>query len=172
MTGDDRLQTVPGALLEHLDFNLAPAAGTAASGLLADLRIRRGLALCLDRQALQPGPPPPNSYLPSSHPLVAPDTTPVPFDPAQGRGLLAQAGLLPQVVTRTLTLAATPPTSRSSRPSKDSCKQIVAKTLLQTLSLSDLAGDWPDGVIFGRRFDLAVFNRAWAVPPCELLAHV
>ncbi|MGH2523606.1 MAG: hypothetical protein ACRDH2_13965, partial [Anaerolineales bacterium] len=37
------------------------------------------------------------------------------------------------------------------------------------LTRGELEGDWPDGVIFGRRFDLALFGwNVGAAPPCEV----
>jgi peptide/nickel transport system substrate-binding protein len=40
---------------------------------------------------------------------------------------------------------------------------------LQPLTRGELEGDWPDGVVFGRRFDLALFGwRPVGAPPCGL----
>ena len=175
------LQTVPGVKLEHLDFNLAPTpayTGTAQSGLFQDLRVRQAFANCLDRQSLQPGSPVPAAYLPPAHPLSA-VLQPYPFDPAQGRALLAQVGwtdsngdgvIDKDGVALTLTLAG----DETHQPLMQAIQNQLSHNCgvqlrLQTLTQSQLAGDWPDGVIFGRRFDLAVF--AWqvsAVPPCGL----
>jgi peptide/nickel transport system substrate-binding protein len=175
------LQTVPGVTLEHLDFNLAPSpiyTGTAQSGLFQDLRVRQPFADCLDRQSLQPGSAVPAAYLPPGHPLSA-VLQPYPFDPAQGRALLAQVGWTDTNgdgvidkggVALTLTLAG----DEAHQPLMQALQNQLGQNCgvglrLQTLTQSELAGDWPDGVIFGRRFDLAVFAwRVGAVPPCEL----
>jgi peptide/nickel transport system substrate-binding protein len=40
---------------------------------------------------------------------------------------------------------------------------------VQVLTRGELEADWPDGPVFGRRFDLALFGwRVGSTPPCEL----
>jgi peptide/nickel transport system substrate-binding protein len=181
-SGGVTLQTVTGPTLVHLDFNLAPPpayTGTAQTGLFQDQRVRQAFANCLDRQSLLPGAAVPTAYLPPGQPLVAVGAAHYAFDPAQGRALLAQAGWTDTNgdgvvdkggVALSLTLAG----DEAHLPLLQAIQGQLQKNCgvglnLQTLTQSELAGDWPEGVIFGRRFDLAVFDwRVGAVPPCEL----
>jgi peptide/nickel transport system substrate-binding protein len=191
--GGIRTQIVSGTTLEHLDFGIAPTADYArpvGSDFFADARTRHAIGLCLDREGLArlaaPSPhqrgEPPATYLPAFHPLAAP-LDPVPFDPARGRALLAEIGwadsdgdgtLDKDNVPLKLTLAGGP----MGDPLREALLAAIQAQLMvncaidvetRLLTRGELEGDWPDGVIFGRRFDLAVFGwRVGAVPPCEL----
>jgi peptide/nickel transport system substrate-binding protein len=176
------LQTVTGTALEHLDFNLAPSptvTGTAQMGLFQDARVRQAFAYCLDRQSLLPGGVVPNAYLPPGHPLYAADAAQYPFDAAQGRALLAQAGWTDTNGDGVLdkggvALAPTLAGDEAHQPLMQAIQSQLqnncgVRLRLQALTHGDLVGDWPDGVIFGRRFDLAVFDwQVGALPPCAL----
>ncbi len=159
------LYNVPGNALVHLDFNLAPSpayTGTAA-GFFQDLRVRQAFFACLDRQkteavSLDPHLSPAWAFFAAAQ---------LPFDPAHGRDLLAQAGW-PN--------PAPPITLAGDEAYRQLMQDIRAQLLancgialtLQTLTAGDLLGDWPDGLVFGRRFDLALF--AWRLDPlvpCE-----
>ena len=177
--GTVSLQTVPGTVLEHLDFDLAPAAGytgTAQTAPLQDQRVRQAFALCLDRSALATGGPGGASDLP---PSLASSLTQYPFDPARGRLLLAQNywantngnGLLDNNGAElSLTLAG----DAAHQPLLQALQAQLQKNCglgvqVQTLTQSELRGDWPDGVVFGRRYALAVFAWRWgALAPCQL----
>jgi peptide/nickel transport system substrate-binding protein len=171
-----------GTTLLHLDFNLAPAAdyaGAASTGLFQDAGLRQAFAYCLDRQTLGDGQPPPAAYLPRTHPQYAADAVEYPFNPAQGRQLLADRGWSDTngdgVVDKdgqplTLSLAsgeaqaALMPAIQGQL--RANCGIAVEPRLL---TRGELEGDWPQGVIFGRRFDLAVFGwRIGLAPACEL----
>ena len=179
--GQVTLQAVGGDMLEHLDFNLAPSptyTGTAQTGLFQDLRVRQAIAACLDRQALLPDAAVPAAYLPPGRPLPA-AIQQYPFDPAQGRALLAQAGwtdsngdgvLDKQGVALALTLAGDGDHQPLLQAIQNQLQANCGVALrLQILTAGDLLGDWPRGVVFGRNFDLAVFGwHIGAVPPCEL----
>jgi peptide/nickel transport system substrate-binding protein len=102
-----------------------------------------------------------------------------PFNPIQGRQLLAERGWSDTngngVVDKdgqplTLSLAGgeahAPLMAAIQGQLRANCGIAVEPRLL---TRGELEGDWPDGVIFGRRFDLAVF--AWRIglaPACEL----
>jgi peptide/nickel transport system substrate-binding protein len=177
--GAVNLQTVPGTTLEHLDFDLAPAADytrTAQAAPLQDLRVRQAVASCLDRPALAPGGRAGAAALP---PFLADSLTQYPFDPAHGRLLVATNywanangnGLVDNNgVTLTLTLAGDAAHQPLLQALQAQLQQHCGLGVqLRTLTQSELRGDWPDGVVFGRRYELAVF--AWqvgALAPCEL----
>ena len=80
-----------GNLWVHMDFNLDDP-------WLKDIRLRRAIALAIDRQGLLRGIfgdayVVADSYLPTWHPHYSP-TPPLPFDPQQARRLLDDAGWL------------------------------------------------------------------------------
>jgi peptide/nickel transport system substrate-binding protein len=165
------LRHVPGPVLEHLDFSLRPAEGLAP---FQDVRVRQGLAHCLDRPALAPYPsdPAPDSYLPASHPLYAEGVAAYTFDPARGRALLAEAGWTDTDndgrFDQALTVA-----GANEALLRALAEQWLANcgvgVSVRPLTTGELRGDWPLGVVFGRRFELAVFGwRVGAVPPCGL----
>jgi peptide/nickel transport system substrate-binding protein len=188
--GELRLQRVSGTTLEHLDFGIMPAEGytrNVGNDFFQDPRVRQAFAHCLDRDALIPGHYPAeilDSYLPVAHPLhgLARDN-PYPFDPARGRALFTQTGwtdsdgdgtLDKNGVPLRLTLASGP----VGDPIREGLLQSIQSQLrtncgveieTRPLTRGELEGDWPDGLIFGRQFDLAEFG--WEVdslPPCEL----
>jgi peptide/nickel transport system substrate-binding protein len=121
--------------------------------------------------------------LPASHPLGATGLGGPAFDPAAGRALLVAAGWADTdgdgVLDRegqplVVGLAAGP----AGNAARERLLRAVQAQLLdhcgiaaapQTLTSGELVADWPDGGVFGRRFDLALF--AWnvgAAPPCGL----
>ena len=171
---------IPGTALQLLLFGLAPAPDyvSAGSTAVADVKMRQALAQCLDRAALAPAPDlaAGDSYLPGSE-------TRHPFDPAAGRAVLAEAGWADtdgdglvdhEGQPLALTLAGGPQGNADvlallvavQRQLQANCGVAVA---VQPLTRGELVGDWPDGVIFGQRFDLALFTwRAGPVLPCAL----
>src|SRR5262249_3634808 len=141
--------------------------GTASTELFQDVRVRQAFAYCVDRAGLAKGGAAPDSYLPFQHPLSA-DVLRYRFNPQQGRTLLAQAGwadtngdgLLDKAgVALTVTLAGDadhqPLAQAIQAQLQKNCGVGVA---LRALTAGELRGDWPDGVVFGRRYDLAVFD--------------
>jgi peptide/nickel transport system substrate-binding protein len=150
-------QTVSGTALTYLHFGMLPAVDyvrALGNDFFAEARARQALAHCLNW--LSPTPP----------------------DPAQGRALLAELGwadsdgdgILDKAgVPLRLTLADVNP----QWPVTDYQSQLQTNCgialELRPLSLGDVIGDWPAGVVFGRRFDLALLT--WEVGenwPCEL----
>jgi peptide/nickel transport system substrate-binding protein len=186
-----RVVVVSGTTLEHLDFGIAPApdyAREVGNEFFQDRRARQALAHCLDRVALTPnraskGGESLAAYLSTEHPWRAPDVAPYPFDPAQGRALLAELGWTDTGGDGTLDKDGAPlKLTLVTGPIGDIQRESVAGAIrdqlrencgveieIRLLTRGELVGDWPDGVVFGRRFDLALFG--WAVgsaPPCEL----
>jgi peptide/nickel transport system substrate-binding protein len=184
------------ATLEHLDFGIAPAPGytrSVGNDFFRDVRARRAIAYCLDRSALADIPrlsfyagwEPPFTFLPANHPLYrrpSPDHEYL-SDPARGRALLSEMAWTDSDGDGTpdkdgiplrLTLVGGPvgdPIREALLPAIQSQLKANCGIEIETrlLTRGEMEGDWPDGVIFGRRFDLAVFGwRVGSAPPCEL----
>ena len=180
-TSSPRLEHVAGPILEHLDFGLRPADGYAGNAAaLQDIRVRQALAHCLDRPALAPYPDLAalSSFLPPDHPRLAPDAVATAFDPARGRALLAEAGWNDAdgdgLLDVTLNLVGGP-AGNAAREALLAAVQAQwqvncgVAVSVQALTRGELEGNWPLGVVFGRRFDLALFGwRIGAVPACAL----
>jgi len=185
--GGLQTQLVSGTALEHLDFGIKSADDYTYP---VDRRIfrfvRHAIAYCLDRR--QPATigfasEIPDTYVPMTHPLHGPAAVSYPFDPVRGRGLLALYGwsdtngdgtLDKDGVPLKLTLVGGP----TGDPLREALLSEIQAQLkancgieieTRLLTRGELEGDWPDGVVFGRRFDLAVFGwKVGSVPPCEL----
>jgi peptide/nickel transport system substrate-binding protein len=185
------LQFSPDLAFEHLDFGILPAVGyqrVAGPEVFQDVRVRQAIARCVDRQALIEAlvnglGEPPASYVPGSHPLYAGDRlTAYPFNPARGRALLDEAGWtdangdgVRERGDRRLSL------EYVSGPETSAFRQQLAQLLqtqlracgvelrLRWVTPEDLYAPWPNGPLFGRRFDLGSFPwRSGVEPPCEL----
>ncbi len=159
-----------------------------------DVRTRQAIAYCLDRDqavvdAFNNLTKTANSYLPPSHPLYDPSLQAYSFDPEQGAKLLDAVGWkdldgnaatprtalgvanVPDGTPFSISYATTDSiqhqkTAEVFRKSLADCGIEVTVT---TMTPDQLYAAGPDGVMFGRKFDLAQF--AWAVgeiPPCFL----
>ncbi len=177
-TYDDGIQTSQG---DRPDF-------------FGDIRTRQAIAYCLDRdkavvEAYNNLTKTANSYLPPTHPLFDPNLTNYGFDPAAGMKLLDEAGWKDldgdPVTPRTAQGIPSVPDGTPfsiSYVTTDSAQHIKAAEVFRAslaecgievtvnpLSPDQLYDTGPEGVMFGRNFDLAQF--AWAVgeiPPCFL----
>lgn len=189
-------QFAPDLAFEHLDFGIQPALDyrrAAGLDLFQDVRVRQAVALCLDRQALVDQllnglGEVPAAYVPAGHPLFAAGRlAEYPFDPARGRGMLADAGWtdadgdgVRERAGQRLAL------EYAGGPETSPFRQQLAQALRDQLRLNcglelrirwypvddpgeGLYAPWPGGPLFGRKFDLASFPwRAGLEPPCEL----
>lgn len=179
---------LPGPLLEHLDFGIAPDESyfrPAGSGLFDSVDVRRALAYCLDRQALADAVQwgqgiVAQSYTPPNHPLsVAGDIRTYPFDPQQGRDILAEAGWVDTNGDGLRDQAGRSLVVRYAVNYPDdvvgAMRQQVAEFVqtglreacgigveIEPLSVSEMYSEWPVSVVFGREFDLAQY--AWLLP--------
>ncbi len=179
-------------VFEHLDFGIQPASDykrPAGNNLFQDPRLRQAVAYCLDRQALIAQllnglSEVPASYVPAAHPdFGGQDLTAYPFDPAQGQALLDDAGwavakadgVRAQGKRRlSVQLVSGPPDD----PFRQALLQFVQTQLLTNCGIEvkpdlhaadALYAPWPDGLLFGRHFDLGAFPwRTGSEPPCEL----
>lgn len=159
-----------------------------------DPRTRQALAMCLDRKAaadaiylrrteLAP------SYVPASHPLFNPDAAPIPYNPEQGKRLLEEIGWIdaddapttprvaqgiPHVPNGTpfsITYRTTTATVRQQTATlfAENLAQCGVQVTLEFTPPDEYFTDGPEGLIFGRAFDLAQF--AWlaeTIPSCGL----
>ena len=183
---------VTGTTWEHADFgiqNIAYDDGSVDAGdrpdFFSDVRVRQGLTLCMDRQAVVDTVTFGQSividtYIPPNHPLYSEDVTVYPYDPEAGMALLAEAGwtdtdgdgfIDKDGVKMTLNYETTNATLRQQTV------PILADSLagcgVETITTFYPAGEWfadgPEGKLFGRRFDIGQF--AWLTgvqPACDL----
>lgn len=185
-------QFVPDSAFEHLDFGILPAEGyrrAAGNDLFQDVRVRQAVAHCLDRQALidqlvQGLAEVPAVYVPAAHPAFAGEALArYPFDPARGQALLAEAGwadtdgdgVRQQAQRRLSVELVSGPLGSAFR---DTLLRLISEQLLVNCGLEalpalrstpELFDPWPNGLLFGRRFDLGTFPwRTGIAPPCDL----
>ena len=157
-----------------------------------DLRTRQAFTMCMDRQGivsrwLWNQSSVPVGYVAASHPLTISDQTPLAFDPGAGAQLLDQVGwkdfdgdpATPRVAAGVTGVPDGTPLSVNYATTKAYMRQEVAKYLaasmaecgiqvnVQYYDPAELYAPGPDGMVFGRQFDLAQF--AWgsgSQPPC------
>lgn len=162
--------------------------------ILADPRTRQALALCMDRQKVvdtvllgQSSVPP--SFVPADHPLYANNVPSYKFDPAAGEKLLEEVGWRDldgnpatprQAVTVRNVPAGTPlalkyfstPTLQRRQAAdilSQSLQQCGIGLTVQYHSQNDLYAPGPQGLLFGRRFDLIEYAMSTddVQPPCD-----
>jgi peptide/nickel transport system substrate-binding protein len=191
-------QVVAGTVFEHLDFNTQPVesyTGPAASLLASDgtplfqkKEFRQAIAYCLDRQAIVDGATNgaaivQHTYTAADHPLYAGDEniTIYEFDAEKGKAMLADLGwsdtdgdgILDDGKGNKLAFVH----STRTNPLREKVTQIVQAQLKDNCGIettielygSEYFADGPDGLVFGRKFDLGEF--AWLTgvePPCDL----
>ena len=198
---------VTGTIFEHADFNIHPLESYLNSGGFAgwdldhngegpfgDVRLRRAVAMCLDRQAVVDTvfygqSITINTYIPPEHPLLNPNNASWPYNPTAAGALLNQIGWLdtdnnpatPRVASG---VTGVPNGTRlqffyetTTATQRMQATQILAESALACGIQMDLgyypASEWfadgPDGRLFGRHYDLGQF--AWLTgvePPCRL----
>jgi peptide/nickel transport system substrate-binding protein len=162
--------------------------------ILADPRTRQAIALCLDRKKVVDSvlfgqATVPLSFVPKDNPLYLDTVASYDFDVAAGTKLLEAVGWRDldgnpatprQAVTVKNVPAGTPlKLSYFSTPSlqRRQAADILAQSLeqcgigvnVQYYSQNDLYAPGPDGVLFGRRFDLIEYAMAAEAvePPCD-----
>lgn len=202
--GAARIHSAPSAVWEQLAFGIRPAAydtgytpwGGYRQDILGDVRTRRALAACINRDALverlQYGRSAvPLGFFPPAHPLHAADLPALPFDPQEGMRLLDEVGWRD--------LDGDPATPRQSAgvvnvlngtsltldylTTPDRLHQMTAERIVEDLAgcgvqvnlrlveAGELYAPGAQGALFGRNFDLAQF--AWQSgrgTPCFLFS--
>jgi peptide/nickel transport system substrate-binding protein len=159
-----------------------------------DPRTRQAFADCLDRQAvvdqlLYKHSAVPDTFLPPGHPLLDPKVTHFATNPAEGEKLLDAVGWkdadqdpsTPRTAKGVVGVVDGTPFSVTYLTTQAGLRvqaaNLLAKSLagcgiqvkVQTLTPGELFAPGPDGVLFGRKFDLAQFS--WQVgpqPACSL----
>jgi len=161
--------------------------------IFSDAHTRQGIAYCLDRQSVVNNvlfglSSVPTTYIPVEHPLYDPDIDPIPFDPSTGISLLEQAGWkdtdgkpdTPRVAVTVKNVAAGTPLKLNYYTTTATQRRQVVDILTQSLaqcgiglnvqyfSQNDLYAPGPNGLLFGRRFDLIEYAMGVnsIEPPC------
>ena len=178
---------------ELLAFGISPATGYDRPDFFEDVRVRQAVALCIDRQSLAnqvlgPTGRVSHSCLPAEHPLYAGEALITwEHDPVAGQTLLATAGwydedgdgvheahAIPGILDGTpfqVTYHTT------GDPLRVQTAQFIQTHLavcgiqvsVETMPPETLFAPGPEGVLFGRRFDLTQFSwRAAFDPLCDL----
>ena len=180
---------------ELLAFGISPATGYDRPDFFEDVRVRQAIALCVDRQAVADTVQDPpgrvlHSVLPPEHPLYAGDRLALwEYDPIAGQQLLASAGWwdgdgdqvreahgIPGVADGTALRFSYSTTDDSLRLQigeqiRVNLRECGVATAVESLPPSSLFAPGPEGVLFGRRFDLAQFSwRASPDPLCDMFA--
>jgi peptide/nickel transport system substrate-binding protein len=162
--------------------------------IFADPRTRQAIAMCVDRQKIVDTvlfgyTSVPASYLPPEHPLYSGNIAAYPFDPVTAADLLEQVGWrdidgnpatpLSAVSVKNVSAGTTlllnyyTTTATQRRQVVDILTQSLAQCGIglnvQYLSQNDLYAPGPDGVLFGRRFDMAEYAMGvdGFEPPCS-----
>ena len=194
------LVTTP-PVMEQLAFGIRPAvydngyhAGTTRPDYLGDVRVRRAVAMCIDRQkvvdsVLSGLSNVPASFVPADDPLYDSTGTTYSFDVAAANAQLTQAGWLdtdnnpvtPRLASGVKNVPDGTPleldyltTGAAQRVQvstivADSLAQCGIKVNIKYLDQTALYAAGPDGALFGRNFDLAEFamGSTSTEPPCQ-----
>ena len=188
-------------VMEQLAFGIRPAAydngynaGVDRPDYLGDVRVRRAVAMCIDRQkvvdsVLHGLSKVPASFVPADDPLYNSAVTTYSFDVSAANALLEQAGwhdtdnnpLTPRLARGVQNVPDGTPlelnyitTGAAQRVQvstivADSLAQCGIKVNVKYLDQTALYAAGPDGALFGRNFDLAEFamGSTSTEPPCE-----
>jgi len=202
--GQAQLLTAPTDTMEWLAFGIRHASyddGFNSTGLnpdrpdlFSDVRMRKAIAYCLDRQRVVDTvlfglSRVPDSYLSYNHPLHNGSLQTYEYNPASGSEILQQIGWIdhdnnPSTPRQALGVTRVPngtPLILEYHTTSATQRRQVTEILTQSLAecgiginaiyhtASDLYAQGPDGPLFGRRFDLAQYaiGANTLQPPCE-----
>jgi peptide/nickel transport system substrate-binding protein len=185
---------VTGTVWEHVDFGINPVQGYERPDFFQDVRVRRAIAHCMDRQGvvdtvLYGQSVVLDTYLPPAHPLYNPDVASYLFDVEKGSALLEKVGWIdddgdpgtPRVAQGiegvpdgTLLefdywTTGAPVRQQVSQVLQGSMAQCGIRVNLEYWDATEYFAGGPEGPLFGRHFDIAQF--AWLTgvePPCDL----
>jgi peptide/nickel transport system substrate-binding protein len=194
--GQIRADFTVGTVFDHFDFGIQPQSYDDGwqpgdrPDFFGDVRVRRAFALCMDRQRMAEAATAQalvlDTYLPPQHPLYNPQVTKYPFDVAAGSALLEEVGWVtgadgvrvytgenPRIPPGTRLSVKDEVHASVSRKAVDIMVDSLAKCGIE-VSVNfwdgpDLFADGPEGLVFGRNFELTQFRwLTGAAPPCEL----
>jgi len=185
---------VTGTVWEHADFAVVPIDSYDRPDFFGDVRTRRAIAHCMDRQAVVDTVMFGQSivldaYIPPEHPLFSPDVPHYAFDVAAGGALLDEVGWVdddgdaatPRVAQGVEGVAdgtllsfnywTTSATQRmqATQVLQASLAECGIEVTLEYWAAGEYFADGPEGPIFGRHFDIGQF--AWLTgvePSCDL----
>lgn len=195
-SGDIRLASVPGPIVERIEFNLDPVVRPATNYFFRDVDLRRAIAGCIDRQAIVDEVmggmgQVTDTYLPANHPFYAADVEAIVYDPAGAAQQLEALGWVdadglaetPRVARGVAGVRLDTPLTLSLLTSTGTFQQSVAARIQQDLAACGveveiqavdpaiLLSPWPDGPVYGRSFHAAEWAWLTSVsPPCEEFA--
>lgn len=178
---------------EQLAFGIQPAQADAVS-LLQAKEARQAIALCTDRQRMVDtllGEPSTvmHSYLPADHPLFNPEGRRYDYDPQAGSELLQGMGWIdhdndPSTPRQALAVSGVVDGTlfqlgllTLAEPEREAAAQIVQESLaecgigveIRSMGAEQLFAPGPDGLVFGRSFDLVQFGWLASLDPrCDL----
>lgn len=183
-----------GTVWEHVDFNVNPIETYDRPDFFEDVRVRKAIAHCLNRQAvidtiLYGRSIAISSYVPPEHPLYAEDVVSYEYDPEKGKALLEEVGWkdvdgdgireaqgVAGIADGTKLEFKWQSTTASMRVQymqlfQQDLAACGIKLNLQNLPSREWFANGPDGPLFGRKFDMGSF--AWLTgvePACNLYA--
>jgi peptide/nickel transport system substrate-binding protein len=191
--GDLSFAATQGAIMQRIDFNHGAEGMTK---IFSDVRMRRAFAACLDpeaivEEALMGLSLVPETYLPPEHPLHTPGSEFESLDLEQAIELLAEVGWVdddldpqtPRVANGVVGIPNGSSLEVSFFATQDYFSEIINPLVEENVSRcgismktelgnpSEIFEPWPNGPVFGGRFDLV--SWAWptfTTPPCEMFA--
>ncbi len=181
-----------GTVWEHVDFGINPVETYERPDFFEDVRVRKAIAHCLNRQAvidtiLYGRSIAISSYVPPEHPLYAEDVVSYEYDPEKGKALLEEVGWKDvdgDGIREAQGVAGIPDGTKlefkwqsTTASMRVQYMQLFQQDLaacgiklnLENLSSREYFADGPDGPLFGRHFDMGSF--AWLTgvePACNL----
>jgi peptide/nickel transport system substrate-binding protein len=183
---------ITGTVWEHVDFAINTVPEYDRPDFFEDVRVRKAVAHCLDRQSvvdtiLYGRSIVIDSYIPPEHPLYAEGLTQYAYDPAAGMALLEEVGWVDSdgdgvreaagvegIADGTLLEFKWQSTTAEMRIQymqifQQNLADCGFKVNLENLAAGEYFADGPEGPVFGRQYDLGSF--AWLTgvePPCDL----
>lgn len=181
-----------GTVYEHIDFGIDSYGdygdGVGRPDWFEDVRVRQAMTMCTDRQSMVDNilfgrSEVIHTYIPSVHPLYPEGLTEWPYDVEAANAMLDEAGFVDgdgdgiREDPATGTAFAVTLGTTTGNEMRQQLTQIFKENMLECgidvelyyLPSSEWFADGPDGVLFGRRFDLGEF--AWLTgvePSCSL----
>jgi peptide/nickel transport system substrate-binding protein len=179
--------------IQHVDYDDGYQPGVDRPDFFSDVRTRQAFAQCMDRQALVDDiffgqTIVMDSYIPPQHPLYNPEVSHYEFDVAAGSALLEEVGWVdddgdantPRIAQGVANVPEGTPLTvgyETRIGTFERVTEIMGRSLEEcgiqvnpnVNSAPELFADGPEGVLFGRQYDLGNFIWLTGVaPPCDL----